>query len=460
MISVAEAWDIIDRETPRGPVAERVLAEALGGVLAGAIVAPIDLPAFDNSAMDGYALRHAETARAAPDAPVRFPLAGAQLAGPITCRTLPPGHAALIATGARIPDGATAMIPLEAVTRETDHIVLTKPVAAGHCIRRQGEEIRRGATALAAGTALTPAALGFLAGLGITHAPAIAAPTIAVIPTGSELIVPGAALVASGSSVQAHSAGEGEAPWALPMEGDKSEPCSDAQQNRRFCGVQTTRAPVIDGHVYESNTVALGAALSEFGIAPRCFAPVPDDPDRLDAALTEAMHGADIVLVTGGCSVGSADYLRERLRLLDVQPLFWRVRQKPGMPLYCGRRGDRLVFGLPGNPVSSLVCYYEYVRRAIRQWMGCAAPGLPSVAARLQSAIAKGDGKTHFLRARVSSQEGEIAATPIGVQASHRMAPFAGANGLIVIPAEVTRISAGARVVAHLLPGMAPEEMA
>lgn len=405
MISVAEAKQQIITHAQEGPIAARPLADAVDCILAESLPALVDIPAFDNSAMDGFALRHTETTTATPDAPVQFPIAGQQLAGTITCATLPEGCCAIIATGARVPTGATAVIPLEDVTRNEETIAIRAPVKPGACLRRHGEEIRRGEEALSAGTRLTPAALGFLAGVGHAAVPVAVAPRIGIIPTGSELLLP-------------------DQPWT-------------------------------EGHIYDSSTVALQTALREWRITPRCWSPVPDDPARLRTVLEEALHDTDYLMITGGCSVGSADYLKELLRECDVQPIFWQVRQKPGKPLYFGRRKQQLIFGLPGNPVSSLVCYYEYVRLAIQVWMGDPHRGLPTIRARASHALTKSDGKAHFLRAHITVGPNGAVATPIGLQESHRMRPFAQTNGLIVVPEETTSVSANAEVEVHLLPGQA-----
>lgn len=402
MISVAEAHQRIATQITMGPVVERPLAEVVGGVLARALSARVDIPAFDNSAMDGFALRHTEIIAATREAPIHLPLAGQQLAGAITCATLPAGHCVRIATGARVPDGATAVIPLEEVTEAAGIIAVTACVAEGACIRRRGEEIRRGDAALPAGTRLTPATLGFLAGIGYGTLPVARAPIVDILATGSELLRP-------------------DEPWR-------------------------------EGHIYESNSIALASALREWGIIPRVAPPIPDDPARLRAALATALRDTDFLLVTGGCSVGSADYLKELLAECDVEPIFWQVRQKPGKPLYFGRRGTQCIFGLPGNPVSSLVCYYEYVRTAIQRWFGDPHVGLPTITARIAQAIEKTDGKTHFLRAQITTGPDGAHATPIGRQESHRMGPFAQANGLIVIPAGLTHVAMGSVVEVHLLP--------
>ncbi|MBI4238334.1 MAG: molybdopterin molybdotransferase MoeA [Deltaproteobacteria bacterium] len=402
MISVAEAQQAILALVSPGPVRRCGLADALGRTLAVAPRAVVDSPAFDNSAMDGFAVCHEMTAAASAAQPLLLPLTGEQLAGPVVTARFDPRTAWRITTGAPVPAGATAVVPLEDVEERDGTIVLRAPMRNGAHLRRRAEETRAGEVAFAVGVPLTAAAVGYLASIGVAAVDVYERPRVAIVPTGSELV-----------------------PLGQPLQ---------------------------PGQLYESNSVALRAALTEFGIRPIVHAPTVDDVAAQRVILSQALDTADVVLVTGGVSVGQADYVKGLLAELGVEAVFWKVRQKPGKPIYCGRRGRQLVFGLPGNPVSSLTCYYEYVRLAIGRWMGIAEPQLPQWVAELTESITKRAGMTHFLRARTNWVADRWTVTPLGVQESHRLRPFAEANALIVLPEDCTDAVAGSRVCVQQLP--------
>lgn len=402
ILGVAEARDKILEHVAAGPVQVLPLQSVLGMVLAAPVRAQVDVPAFDNSAMDGFALDHRVTQSANASSPVHLPIAGFQAAGKVDFGSLKPGLALRIATGAYIPWDVTAVVPLEDVHEEDDEIVLTQPVSEGAHIRRRAEETRHGDIVLEAGVVLAAPVLGYLTSIGVAEVPVHARPRVGVVPTGTELVSLGGAL-----------------------------------------------GP---GQIYDSNSVALAAALQTDGIAARVYPPLKDDVDLQQAAIAKVMSENDIVIITGGVSVGQYDHVKSILTQLEVQPLFWKLRQKPGKPLFVGVRGDQMIFGLPGNPASSLISYYEYVRPALRKLMGHPAPLLTELHLPCETSLSKEAGKTHFLRARIVTQNGESTVAPCHGQGSHSLKSFAEANALIVLPEEVTQINAGERVVVHALP--------
>lgn len=402
MLGVEDARNKILEHISMGPVQVLPLQSVLGMVLAAPVRAQVDVPAFDNSAMDGFALDHRVTSSASSASPVRLPIAGFQAAGKVDFGSLKPGLALRIATGAYIPWDVTAVVKLEEVQEENGEIILTQPVAEGAHIRRRAEETRHGDIVLEAGVGLTASVLGYLTSIGVAEVPVHARPRVGVVPTGTELVPLGGAL-----------------------------------------------GP---GQIYDSNSVALAAAMQTDGIAARVYPPLKDDVDLQQAAIAKVMSENDIVVITGGVSVGHYDHVKSILTQLEVQPLFWKLRQKPGKPLFVGVHGDQMVFGLPGNPASSLISYYEYVRPALRKLMGHRALLLSELHLSCDVALQKEAGKTHFLRARITSQNGECTVAPCQGQGSHSLKSFSETNALIVLPEDVTQVSAGERVVVHVLP--------
>lgn len=402
MLGVEEARNKILEHVAVGAVQVLPLQSVLGMVLAAPVRAQVDVPAFDNSAMDGFALDHRITASASVSSPVRLPIAGFQAAGRVDFGSLKPGLALRIGTGAYIPWDVTAVVKLEEVREENGEIVVTQSVTEGAHIRRRAEETARGEAVLASGVSLSASVLGYLTSIGVAEVPVHARPRVGIVPTGTELVPLGGAL-----------------------------------------------GP---GQIYDSNSVALAAAMQADGVAARVYPPLKDDVALQQTAIAKVMNENDIVLITGGVSVGHHDHVKSILTQVEVQPLFWKVRQKPGKPLFVGVRGDQMVFGLPGNPASSLISYYEYVRPALRKLMGHRALLLTELKLPCEAALSKEAGKTHFLRARITDKNGERAVAPCHGQGSHSLKSFAEANALIVLPEEVTHINVGERVVVHVLP--------
>lgn len=402
LVGVREAQDIILSRTVLGPVQVLPLKYVLGTVLAAPVRAQMDVPAFDNSAMDGFALDHRVTAAAHSKSPVRLPVVGFQAAGLIHFGSLKSGNALRIATGAYVPLDATAVVRQEDVWEEEGAVLITAPVQEGADVRHCGEETRRGDLILAAGTPVTAAVLGYLASIGVAELAVYTRPRVGIVATGTELV------------------SLGGTPGA--------------------------------GQIFDSNSVALAAALQTDGISARVYPPLKDEADLQNAAIAKIMDENDFVIITGGVSVGQHDHVKEILVRLDVTPLFWKLRQKPGRPLFVGVRQEQMIFGLPGNPASSLISYYEYVRPALRHSMGYPEWALPERRLPCQATLTKEAGQTQFLRARISIENGMESVTPCQGQGSHSLKSFAEANALIMLPEEVTAVSVGEGVVVHVLP--------
>jgi len=412
VITVEEAKQIVTSEIPKGPKITLPLQEASGRILAEDVFSLLDSPLFNASAMDGFAIHHEETYRASRAFPSYFKITGLVAAGDVPSKPLGKNEAIKVMTGAMIPQGATAVIPQEEVLPSTTTlegrqdrsatILITREVKEGEHLRRKGEEIKQGGLALSKNTHLTSGAIGFLASLGVLNVPVYAPPRIFILPTGSELVR------------------------------DISE--------------------VTPGKIMESNSFCLSSAMSEMKIEPKISSPVPDVNKVLFAIIEQAIKNYDLLLITGGVSVGTFDLVKEILEKLNVKTLFWQVAQKPGKPLYFGKCGSTLVFGLPGNPASSLVCFYEYVRPAILKWLGYQDCFLSQDRARLVNSFSKKEGRTHFIRARTEKKNGNFWVHVPEGQESHRMQSFAEANSFLVVPQEITELKEGEEVTIHWLP--------
>jgi molybdopterin molybdotransferase len=388
VISVTEALAAVLDATPVLGAERVVLAAALGRVAAEDVVSARAVPGADNSAMDGYAVRGADVATA----PARLRVLGTIPAGSLLARAVEPGTAAKIFTGSVVPDGADTVVKVED-TDEADGVVTVRvPMATGANVRARGEDIAPGATVLARGTPLGPADLGVLASVGRATVAVHRRPRVAILSTGAELVE-----------------------------------------------VDETPGPA---GVVNSNAYALAAAAIEAGAEPVVLPIVRDRFEDIRERLAEAA-AADVVLSTGGVSVGDFDFVKEALDALGVERRFWKVAQKPGKPLTFGTLGARLFFGLPGNPVSALVCFAVYVWPALRRLAGHGAPHHPVVQARLSAAVKKAANLTEFVRVRLRRDGDGWTATPAPSQSSGVLTSLAAGAGLLVGPAAVGRLEAG-----------------
>lgn len=390
MRTVEEHQSVVTGLIASRPAALIGLADASGLALAADVVAPLPLPVFDNSAMDGYAVRAADVAAAGTAAPVMLPVAADIPAGRTDVPPLAPGTAHRIMTGAPVPDGADAVVPVELTDAGTDVVAITAAPKPGQHIRRAGEDVGAGTTVLHAGQVVTPAALGLLAALGLAQVSAAPRQRVLVISTGSELVTPG--------------------------------------------------NPLLPGQIYESNAVMLAAAVRDAGADVVAVITTTDDVRQFDAVLDEHADGADLILTSGGVSAGAYEVVKDALA---AQVEFVKVAMQPGMPQGAGTVHGTPIVTLPGNPVSALVSFEVFVRPALR-----AAMGLPPHRARqtatLAEALTSPRGKRQFRRGVYDAGTGTV--TSYGPPASHHLRWLASANCLLDIGAEVTEMAIGDQV--------------
>lgn len=397
-LSTTEALDRILALVPSLPVERVPLDAALGRALAEDLVAPESVPPFTNSAMDGYALRAADASAASPEAPVRLRVEAMLPAGQVPAGGLAPGQALRIMTGAPIPEGADAVVPVEDTECGEGWVELRRPVKPGANIRPLGEDVRAGEALMSAGTTLRPAELGVLASLGFAELPVRRAARVAVLTTGDELVA------------------VGERPGP--------------------------------GQIRDSNLTALCAQLRALGAEPIPYARITDLGDAVKDTIAEALEQADALLSTGGISVGDRDPVKPALEALGATGHFWKVAQKPGGPFGFWTLGGKPIFGLPGNPVAAMVMVEEYVRPALRQMAGHRRRFRPVLQGRMAEGWRKSapDGKLHFLRVVVDGQAVRLA----GPQGSGQLSSMMRANALALMPESATEVQVGDPVMVHL----------
>ncbi len=388
LLSIEEAQGLIlERVQPLE--SERVrLENAAGRVTADTATARVDLPPFDSSAMDGFAVRAEET-------PGRLPVVARIPAGRPTERALGPGEAMAIATGGAVPAGANAVIPLERVVERDNDIEIVDEVLAGANVRPRAGDVRRGDVLVPAGERLGPAQLGALAAGGIADISCARRPRVTVLSTGTELRDPGEELEA--------------------------------------------------GEIYEANGVMLSAQLRTAGAEPERLKAVEDDEPAHRLALETGLR-ADVLVTSGGVSVGPHDLVRSVGQDLGVEEVLWGVAVKPGKPLWFGVRDRTLVFGLPGNPVSTLVCFELFVRPAVLALQGVADPLPRFEPGRLLRPARPNPARTELVRARSTVVDGGIELDTLSGQESHMIVRAAGADALVLVPAGREELAAGSDV--------------
>jgi molybdopterin molybdotransferase len=368
------------------PLADELVAvvDASGRVLAADAVARVDLPPFRSSAMDGYAVR-------ASDTPGPLRVAGQSAAGRPATAPLAARAAIAISTGAVVPDEADAVVPIEHTQRDGDSVEVEQVESGAH-VRPRGGDIAAGDTVVPAGATCGPAQLGALAAVGLESVLCARRPRVAVLATGSELRRPG--------------------------------------------------EPLGPGEIYESNTVMLAAQLRRAGADPEVHGAVADDAAATRAALERALE-ADVLITSGGVSVGEHDLVRGLLAELGAVEVFWRVAVKPGKPVAFSTRGSTLVFGLPGNPVSSFVGFELLVRPALAALQGAAEPRPAFLPGRLGVSLQRNAARDELVRARI--EDGGLV-QPLRGQESHMIARAAHANALVLVPRGDGELAAGAAV--------------
>ncbi len=391
MISVNEAKDIMRNNVAVLPSTKLPLEEAVGYVLAEDVFSAIDFPPFNQSNVDGYAI-------AFEDVPDKLIISGQVVAGNKESLSLLPKHAMRIFTGAAVPANADTVVMQEkTIIKDNKLIIEDELLKHGINFRPAGSDIKAGEPALLKNNVLSPAAIGFLAAIGITDVTVYKKPSVHIITTGNELQQPG--------------------------------------------------NPLQFGQVYEANSYMLKAALQQLGINDVNICFVDDNLQRLIIKLNEALQLSDVVLLTGGVSVGDYDFVVQAANACNVQQLFHKVKQRPGKPLYAGMKENKIVFGLPGNPSSVLTCFYEYVIPAF-EIMIRMKDIIKITKAPLAKDYKKIAGLTFFLKGIHKDEK----AIPLDAQASYQLSSFAKANCLIRLEEEMTEYNEGDIVEIHVLP--------
>ena len=398
MIPVEQALEIVLAHTPTLPTEEVPLPEALGRVLAEDVASDMDMPPFARSAMDGYAVRAADAAQA----PVTLTVVGQIRAGQYSDQALEPGQAVQVMTGAPVPPGATAVQPVEK-SRALDggrRVELLSAVEPGAHIAPQGSEVRTGEVVLCRGVVIDPATIAVLASVGKGRVLVGRRPTVSVLATGDELVDV----------------------WEAPAR----------------------------GYIRNSNGYAVEAQAQRAGAEVRSLGMVPDVAERIADAVRDGLR-SDVVVISGGVSEGAFDLVEDVLARFQVTKLFDRVAIKPGAPLVFGRRGDTLVFGLPGNPVSAQVTFDVFVRAALLRLQGARAVSRPTLEVELLDGLRNKSGRRAYLPARVRSEAGRLVARPVRSMGSADVVAHARANALVVLEASRVHAAAGERAPALLL---------
>ena len=385
MISVEEAKNLIGKNISPLESILKPLEESSEHILAQDVFGHYDIPAFRQSSMDGYAIIFDDKVR-------ELDLIGEMAAGTVNQLILKNGETSRIFTGAPLPDGADTVVMQERIIRKGNRISFADDkLVLGANVRQVGAEIRAGEKAMQRGDLLAPAALAFLAGIGISEVEVYPMPKVAIILTGNELQQPGQLL--------------------------------------NF------------GQVYESNSYSLSAALKKEGISDIEVLKAEDTLEKLTEVLKLALESKDIVLLTGGVSVGDYDFVLQAAANCGVKQIFHMVKQKPGKPLFFGKLNDKVIFGLPGNPSSVLNCYYNYVVPAVKM-LSNKQNSIIEIMAELTHDYKKPVGLTHFLKGNYKAGK----ATPLGAQESYRLSSFAQANCLIQLNEGQENFNAGETV--------------
>jgi molybdopterin molybdotransferase len=395
VISVEQAVQLILKQIRPLPGEEVRILDARGRILFENVRAARHVPPFDNSAMDGFAVRWADVEHASPDSPAVLRVLETVPAGYVAKQRVAPGTATRIMTGAPVPRGADTIVRVEDTETKGDEVRIRRVEGAKSHVRKAGEDIRSGAIILQKGKRLSSADIGLLASVGKARVKVYRTPAVALISTGDEL---------------------------LNVE-DKPQP----------------------GKIVNSNSYTLAAAIAEVGAVPRVLGIARDTRKGLAAAFRQALS-CDVIVTSGGVSVGDFDFVKEAFGDVGVKMHFWRVAQRPGHPMAFGRIGMKPVFGLPGNPVSSLVSFLLYTRPALLKMMGHEKLFLPVAEATLEHDIQKRHRLKEFIRCRIRRENGQLFASSTGTQSSGVLRSLSLAQGLIVVREEQELLAKGSRV--------------
>ena len=397
LVSVEEHRERILSAIEPLPAFDQPLMEAFGLAAAEDVHASVDLPGFDNSAMDGYAVAHADVASAGDESPVHLPVVGEIGAGQQSLLAMSPGTAVKIMTGAPVPAGADSVVPYEWTDRGVANVVISRAPELGQHIRPRGQDVGEGDLLVRTGTVLGARQIGLLAAVGRSSVRSRPRPRVVVISTGSELREPGSSL------------------------GRDS--------------------------IYDGNSFLLAAAARQAGAIAYRVGIVPDDPRAFLNALNDHLVRADVVVTSGGVSMGDYDVVKEALSPLGTV-WFGGVAMQPGKPQGFGTIGEDAVpiVTLPGNPVSSYISFEQFVLPALRRLMGRTPYIRPEVDALLTQGLRSPEGRRQFARGRLTVVDGRLAVTPVGAQGSHLIGDLADSDALVVVPEPVTWVEAGETV--------------
>jgi len=388
LLTINEALALVLDRIRRLPAEPVAIEDAAGRVTAEDVVAEVELPPFRSSAMDGFAVRAADT-------PGTLAIVDRVAAGRPSDRVLGPGEAMAISTGGVVPEGADTVVPIEIVAVSGNAVEISEPAEHGASVRPVGGDVAAGAVVLPAGLRLTPARIGALAAAGVASVSCARRPRAAVLSTGTELRRPG--------------------------------------------------EPLGPGQIYESNSLMLAAALAAAGAEVVRLEPVADDEDAHREALARGLE-ADVLVSSGGVSVGPHDLVRAVGGELGIEEVFWRVAVKPGKPVAFGVRGDTLVFGLPGNPVSALVGFELFVRPALRALAGETSPEPRFEPGTLAEALRRAPARDQLVRARIEPSQDGVLLRPLRGQDSHMIVRAAAADALVHVPRGEGELAAGSAV--------------
>lgn len=385
MIQVEQGLLVIEENCRKMPTGKIKVRKSLGYILAETIFSPIDMPTFRQSAMDGYAFSFNNL--------LKYEVVSTSKAGDFSNLKVEKNQAIRIFTGAFVPDGLDTVVMQEHTSKFGDKIEINKMPTCGANVRNKGEQIKQHELVLPKDALITPAAIGFLACLGITEIVVYTKPKVAIVVTGNELVSPGK---------------------KLPK-----------------------------GKIYESNSVMIAAALKGIGIEKIKTFKVKDSLENTKKVLKSCLSDFDVVLVSGGISVGDYDFVKEALVANGVEELFYKINQKPGKPLFFGKKDTTIVFALPGNPASALSSFYIYVLPAVKKRMGFEAIHLPKIKRKINGDFTNSSGKSLFIKAFYNDKNVAV----LESQSSAMLNTFAVANGLIYIPYNLEIVKTGQEVI-------------